>query len=255
MLHTNTVGLQVENSTPTQNNKLQIINSQVFGEFKYILIDEEPYFVARHICEALEYTDITSAYRKLDDDEKLNRKISVAGQNRDVVLVNESGLYSLILGSTKPEAKKFKKWVTSEVLPSIRKNGMYATEVTVDKMLSDPDFAISLLTKLKEEKANRIKVEQEKAQLLHSNKLYTSTELAKECNFKSAIQLNEYLHSKKIQFKQSGTWVLYSDYSNRGWTSIKQTVLDSGKIVYDRKWTGMGREAILNLINKSNAKS
>lgn len=90
-----------------------------------VMVDNVPWFVAKDVCAALELSDVSMSVSKLDDDEKLIQKIFVSGQNRDVVVVNESGLYTLILRSNKPEAKRFRKWVTSEVLPNIRKNGIY----------------------------------------------------------------------------------------------------------------------------------
>jgi len=111
---------------------------------------------------------------------------------------------------------------------------MQAQEILFDR--------IKVLTEQKEKAENQVKI------LVHDfNKLYTTTEISKELNLKSAQELNNFLHNKKIQYKQSGTWVLYSDYSDKNYTSIKETVLDSGKIVYDRLWTGLGRQFILNL--------
>ena len=110
---------------------MQALTEFQFGDKEIrVVVDEttnEPLWVAKDICEVLEYKDTGVALRKLDDDEKLTRKIYASGQNREMACVNESGLYTLILRSNKPEAKKFKKWVTSEVLPSIRKTGSYST--------------------------------------------------------------------------------------------------------------------------------
>jgi len=112
--------------------------------------------------------------------------------------------------------------------------------------------AVALL----EEEIFELRLENEKANnqikmLVHDfNKTYTTTEIAKELNLKSAQQLNSILQDKKIQYRQNGTWVLFSNYSYKGYTSIKETVLDSGKIVYDRLWTGSGRQFLLNLIQE-----
>lgn len=100
-------------------------------QLRTVLIDDEPFFLAIDICRSLNLKDSNVALRKLDADEKLIRKLYVSGQNREVVLVNESGLYHLIFKSTKPQAKLFRKWVTSEVLPQIRKTGSYAKGVTL----------------------------------------------------------------------------------------------------------------------------
>lgn len=107
----------------------QLIKHPQFGAVRIETINKEPWFCGKDICESLNYSkDTSSALAKLDHDEKLMRKISVSGQNRDVLFVNESGLYALIIRSNKPIAKKFRKWVTSEVLPAIRKYGTYSTD-------------------------------------------------------------------------------------------------------------------------------
>ena len=90
-----------------------------------VVIDDMPWFVAKDVCEVLELSDVSMSVEKLDDDEKLVQKLFVSGQNRDMIIINESGLYTLIMRSNKPEARRFRKWVTSEVLPSINRTGMY----------------------------------------------------------------------------------------------------------------------------------
>ena len=212
------------------------------------LIDNEPYFVAKDVCEALSIEKYRDAVARLDDDERGSLVVDTLGGNQEMTALNESGLYSLIMTSRKQEAKEFKKWVTKEVLPSIRKHGIYATDTTIEKMISNPDFAIQLLTTLKEERAARLEAERRNAVLMHATKTYTATEIAKEIGLKSAIALNNKLADLKIQFKQNGTWVLYSKYADLGYTDIKQSVLDSGRIVYDRRWTQDGRAFILELL-------
>lgn len=100
-------------------------------QVEVVMIDDAPYWVAKDICQILGMSDTEVALRKLDDDEKLTRKIYVSGQNREVWLVNESGFYALIIRSNKPQAKPFRKWVTSEVLPTIRKTGEYKIKPTL----------------------------------------------------------------------------------------------------------------------------
>lgn len=224
--------------------ELQIFQNAGF-QIRGGLINNEPYFVAKDVCEALGYSNTSKSISDhTDEDERYNESLERGGS---LLWINESGLYRLIMRSDKPNAKPFQKWVTKEVLPSIRKHGIYATETTIESMISNPDFAIQLLTTLKEEKAARIEAERRNAILMHATKTYTTTEIAKEIGFKSAIALNNKLAEKKVQFKQNGTWVLYSKYSDLGYTDIKQSVLDSGKIVYDRHWTQDGRAFILGL--------
>ncbi|KIM03021.1 MAG: hypothetical protein KU29_13000 [Sulfurovum sp. FS06-10] len=133
--------------------KLEVFKNAGF-EIRGGLINGEPYFVAMDIAKALGYVDAYSMTRRLEDDEVQNLQIGGFG-NRGVNVINESGLYNAILGSEKQEAKQFKKWVTSEVLPAIRKHGGYLTTETIEKALQDPDTLITLLTQLKAEKAEK----------------------------------------------------------------------------------------------------
>ena len=227
--------------------ELQIFQNSGF-QIRGGLIDNEPYFVAKDVCDMLDYSNVSMTLSKLRDSEKGVKKIYTLGGQQDMLCVTEPGLYKLIMRSNKSEAEQFQDWVTGEVLPSIRKHGIYATDTTIEKMISNPDFAIQLLTTLKEEKAARIEAERRNAVLMHATKTYTATEIAKEIGLKSAIALNNKLAEKKVQFKQNGTWVLYSKYADLGYTDIKQSVLDSGRIVYDRRWTQDGRAFILELL-------
>ena len=130
-------------------NNLRIFKKEGFCEIRTATIDGEPWFAGKDVADIIGYTNTPKAIRDhVDDEDKLNERIVLSGQNREVILINESGLYSLILSSKMPNAKKFKHWVTSEVLPSIRKHGVYA----VDELLAEPDMAIKAFTALKEER-------------------------------------------------------------------------------------------------------
>ena len=220
------------------------VNKELELEVRAVEIDGEGWLVGKDVAEVLGYERADNAIRiHVDDEDKLMHQISASGQSRNMICINESGLYSLVLRSKLPGAKNFKRWVTKDVLPSIRKHGMYAT----DELLDNPDLLIAAATKLKEERAARLEAEKQREKLLHQNKLYTTSEIAKELGLSSATKLNNLLSEKKIQYKQNKTWLLYSKYSELGLVSIKQDVLDNGKIIYDRKWTGKGRDFILNL--------
>ena len=178
--------------------------------------------------------------------ERINGFISEFGNSPLVGkddYIPESLFYQLGMKANNDVAKKFQMWLATEVLPSMRKYGMYAT----DELLDNPDLLIAAATKLKEERAARLEAEKQRDKLVHQNKLYTTSEIAKELGLSSATKLNNLLSEKKIQYKQNKTWLLYSKYSELGLVSIKQDVLDNGKIIYDRKWTGKGRDFILNL--------
>ena len=130
-------------------NEIKIFDNPEFGKVRTMEINGEPYFVGKDVAEILGYKDTSDAMKRhVDNEDKLTRCFTDSGQNREMYIINESGLYSLILSSKLPKAKEFKRWVTSEVLPSIRKHGAYA----VDELLNDPEFAIKTFTALKEER-------------------------------------------------------------------------------------------------------
>lgn len=107
-------------------SNLQIFNNEEFGTIRTLVINNETWFVGKDIADVLEYTNTAKAIRDhIDDEDKLTERIVLSGQNREVIFINESGLYSLILSSKMSNAKKFKRWITSEVLPTIRKTGHY----------------------------------------------------------------------------------------------------------------------------------
>lgn len=131
-------------------NQLQVFNNEELGQVRTVIQGEDVWFIAKDVCEVLEIKNTTVAIQKLDSDEVT--KFNLGGLSGETNIINESGLYSLIMTSRKPQAKAFKKWVTSEVLPSIRKHGAYMTDQVLEQAVTNPDFAIGLLTKLKEEK-------------------------------------------------------------------------------------------------------
>ena len=225
-------------------NGIEVFENPIFGQIRMTMVDDEPMFCLIDVCRALELSNSRIVADRLDEDER--RKLDLPRQG-ETWFVTESGLYAVILRSDKPNAKKFRKWVTSEVLPSIRKHGAYATKDTIDKIISNPDYGIMLLQNLKEEREKREEAERRNAILSHVNKTYTMTEIAKELGLRSANELNKWLSDMHIQYKVNGTWVMYSDYSDKGYEDIKQEVLDSGRVVYHRKITQIGREFIINL--------
>lgn len=228
-------------------NDIQIFNNEQFGQVRVITKDGEPWFVAKDIANILGYSNSRKAiYDHVYTEDKGVTKCDTLGGSQELTTINESGLYSLIFGSKMESAAKFKRWVTSDVLPSIRKHGMYAT----DELINNPDLLIAAATKIKEERQARLEAEKLRDKLIHQNKLYTTSEIAKELGLKSATKLNGLLAEKKIQYKQNKTWLLYSKYADCGYVSIKQDILDSGHIIYDRKWTGKGRDFILNLFEE-----
>lgn len=244
-------------------NELTIFKNEQFGEVRSITKDGQPWFVAADVCKALEIGNPSQAISRLDEDEHFTTLISnesAASGKSNASFVNEAGLYTLVLGSRKPEAKAFKRWITHEVIPSIRKHGAYMTKETLKNCLSDPDFAIGLLNKLKEDEEKITALEAEKAVLLpkasycdvilHSPGLLSVTQIAKDYG-ESAVWLNKILAEEKVQYKHRKEWILYSKYANKGYATSQTGThptsegIDSHLHTY---WTQKGRQFIYELL-------
>lgn len=211
-------------------NELQTFNFEDLP-VRTLTVDEEPYFVGKDVADILGYLKPANAIANhVDDEDKTTTLIQGTGSNykSKAVIINESGLYSLIFSSKLESAKRFKRWVTSEVLPAIRKHGIYATDNVIEQTLRDPDYIINVLTEYKKEKEHNLLLQQQvgelkpKAdyydQILKSKKLITVNAIAKDYGM-SAQALNKILHDLKVQFKQSGQWLLYAKYHDKGYTS------------------------------------
>ena len=133
-------------------NYMEIFKNSEFGSVRTTLIDNQPYFVGKDVADILGYKNNRQAIRDhVDEDDKGVTKWFTKGGAQNLTVINESGLYSLILGSKLPSAKRFKKWVTSEVLPSIRKHGIY----TIDELIANPDLILEATTALKKERESK----------------------------------------------------------------------------------------------------
>lgn len=166
-----------------ENNVLQVFNNPEFGKVRAVTIDKEPWFVGKDVAVALGYERQTKAVVDHVDEEdrrmvdgKTQSQIGIELGQRGGWIINESGMYSLILSSKLPTAKKFKHWVTSEVLPDIRKHGLYAKQSVIDMMLNDPDSCIKLLTEYKKEKQEKERLQ---AELDYSKEWYSIKRVAK----------------------------------------------------------------------------
>ena len=141
---------------------LKVFENPEFGKLTVTEKDNNPWLIGSEVARILGYSNPQKAIRDhVDDDDKLTERIVLAGQTREVIIINESGLYSLVLSSKLPTAKKFKRWVTGEVIPAIRKHGAYMTEDALEKAITEPDFLIRLANELKKEKAARLAAEQQ----------------------------------------------------------------------------------------------
>lgn len=241
-------------------NTPQIFNFEQ-NEVRTILVNDEPYFVGKDVADVLGYSNPQKAIRDHVDLEDKTQNDSFTVNGTAVVLINESGLYSLILKSKLPSAKKFKRWVTSEVLPQIRKHGMYAT----DELLNNPDLLIEVATKLKEERTLRLVAEQKAAEMqpkadyydriLNNKGLVTVSTIAKNYGM-SAVSFNKLLHELGIQFNQSGTWLLYSKFQDKGYTHIEPFDYEdkngNRQVKTRMKWTQKGHIFLYETLKKNN---
>lgn len=248
-------------------NKIQVWNYEG-TEVRTVQIDGEPWFVLADICRELEISNSRMVSERLESDELMSAKLTSGGQRREMTIINESGLYTVILRSDKPQAKPFRKWVTSEVLPSIRKHGAYMTEQTLERALTSPDFLIELATQLKAEQEQRKQLEttvavqeQQIAELqpkasyydvvLNCKDLLSITSIAKDYG-KSGVWLNRYLHQNGVQYKQGQNWLLYQKYAEKGYTSTKTQTFPGADGQQHTKvhtyWTQKGRLFIYDLL-------
>jgi len=202
-----------------------------------VIIDEDnnPLFVASDICAILELTNPTESLKALDDDEKLTSEILRSGQKRKVNLITESGLYSLVIRSNKPEAKVFKKWITSEVLPSIRRHGAYLTDTKIEDVLSNPDLLISLATQLKEERAEKAKLQKTlKNQEAKIDFIDRVLDVEEKIDVGQAAKILELPFGRNILFKklrESGIFFKNrnepkQEYVTRGYFQIKEKFIE-----------------------------
>ena len=220
-------------------NNLQIFNNQQFGQIRVVDVNTTPYFVGYDVALALGYAKPRNAIMQhVDSEDALKQGVSDnQGIVHEMTLINESGVYSLVFGSKLPSAKQFKRWVTSEVLPSVRKHGAYLTDQKVEEVLTDPDTLIKLATQLKAERAEKerlkeqhrlaeeqIKLSQPKVEyyntVLQSDSLIATNVIADQLGL-SAKRLNEILQQRQLIYRQNDTFVLYAKYRGLGYEGYR----------------------------------
>ncbi|RQN33657.1 phage antirepressor [Paraburkholderia tropica] len=237
-------------------NELQTFNFEELP-VRTMNIDGEPYFVGSDVAKILGYLKPANAIANhVDDEDKTTTLIRGTGSNykSKAVIINESGLYSLIFSSKLESAKRFKRWVTSEVLPAIRKHGIYATDSVIERTLKDPDYIITVLTEYKKEKEQNLLLQQEIGELkpkadyvdeiLKSTGTLATTQIAADYGI-SAQKLNKLLHEARLQRKVNKQWVLYSDHMGKSYTESDTIpiVRSDGRedTVLQTRWTQKGR--------------
>lgn len=250
-------------------NELKIFESPVFGSIRTVEIDSTPYFVGKDVAEVLGYSNSRDALAKhVDDEDKGVAKCDTLGGNQELTVINESGLYSLILSSKLPKAKEFKHWVTSEVLPAIRKHGMYATE----ELLDNPDFAIKVFAELKAEREKRKvlestvkeqeqQIQADKPKVVFADAVTTSKtsiligDLAKLLKQNGIAmgqkRLFEWLRSNGYLIKSGSSKNMpIQRYMEQGLFEVKESVVanpdGSSRVTRTTKVTGKGQQYFIN---------
>ena len=250
------------------NNELINFHHEMFGDIRAIERDGEPWFVGKDVAEALGYSNASKAVMvHVDEEDKQKVMLKADSQNGNVVtattLINESGLYSLVLSSKLPQAKVFKHWVTAEVLPSIRRHGAYATAPTIEKIIASPEFGIALLKNLQREQNMRREAEQ-RVRKLQPLADYTAiilacpdtvsvSQVAQDYGM-SAVAFNRILNRAGIQYSVGGQWVLYAAYKDRGLVqsytfNYRHNDGTDGCRMYTR-WTQRGRLFLYDILKK-----
>lgn len=256
-------------------NKLQLFKFEG-NEVRTLKIDDEPYFVGKDVAKILGYKNTKDALAKhVDVEDKLGSQIATSGQRREMTVINESGLYSLILSSKMPNARKFKHWVTSEVLPAIREHGAYMTDEKAFDVVNNKDGLASLLQQAADQlRAKDIQIEEvEKEnknlsiQLEESNKKANYldlilgdptpiliTQIANDYGY-SAVSFNRLLKKLRIQRRVNGQWILYRTYMGKGYTTTKNADYTDRHGNFKTKiytvWTQKGRRFIYDVLKKN----
>ena len=249
-------------------NEVEVFNFET-NEVRTVVIKEEVWLVAKDVAKTLGYSRTADAIKvHVDEEDKGVGKIQTPGGKQSLTLINQSGVISLALSSKLPSARKFKRWVTSEVIPSVLKHGAYMTDKTIEDVLTNPDTIIRLATDLKNERQAKLELQQEKSVLLQQNNemkpkadytdlvlsnkaLVNITFIAKDYGL-SGLAMNKLLHQLRVQYNQSGVWLLYAKHQKKGWTQSETKEVDckdgTKKLVMNTKWTQKGRLGLYNLL-------
>lgn len=249
-------------------NEVEIFKNSEFKDIRTMVINGEPWFIGKDIAENLGYTNTRKAIIDHVDTEDKRDGVTIRdsiGREQTPTFINESGIYSLILSSKLDGAKKFKKWVTAEVLPTIRKHGAYMTPEVIEKTLTNPDFIIGLATELKKAQTrnvfleNEVKILQPKAkyhdEVLNSPNVVAITQIAKDYGM-SAVKMNKLLNDLGIQYKLRNQWLLVQKYSDKGYVKSKtQEYFDTNGNIHTAMttyWTQKGRLFIYETLKQQN---
>ena len=235
--------------------KNQIFKNAEFGQIRTCTVDGETYFVGKDVASALGYTNPQKAIRDhIDEEDKLGERIVQSGQARETIVINESGLYALILSSKLESARRFKRWVTSEVLPAIRQNGRYELQQQVFKM-EEQNRALEIRNAYLEDISAYQKPLTDYARtILSSTQTVTITQIAQDYGF-TAIRFNELLKHLHIQHKVGGQWILYTPYINKGYVQSFSSYFVQAdgevQVKLHTRWTQGGRLFLYEELKKA----
>ena len=225
--------------------KNQIFKNEEFGQIRTCTVEGETYFVGKDVASALGYTNPQKAIRDhVDEEDKLGERIVLSGQNREIIVINESGLYALILSSKLDSARRFKRWVTAEVLPAIRRNGRYELEQHNKQLVLQTRVLESRNALLEEITAQQKPLTDYARTILGSTQTVTITQIAQDYGY-TAIRFNELLMRLRIQHKVGGQWILYTPYIGKGYVQSFSSyfVKSDGEVQVKlhTRWTQSGR--------------
>ena len=251
------------------DNNIQIFNNEELGTIRIVGTSDAPQFCLSDICKILGL-QAAAVTRRLEKDVISIHTLLTSGGYQALNFVTEDGLYDVILDSRKPEAKRFRKWVTSEVLPTIRKHGAYMTKDALERAIAELDFLIQLATTLKEEKAKRLEAEhicknqmlligelEKKVSyldlILSSTSTMTITQIAQDYGM-SGQRMNKLLHGLRIQYKVGEQWILYAEYKDKCYVSSETIHFMTNEGVpcttLNTKWTQKGRLFLYDILKK-----
>lgn len=233
---------------------IQVFTNDAFGTIRTVEHEDKVYFCGRDVVAALGYTNTSKAIQDHCRGVPFRYPIVDAlGRTQEARFITEGDLYRLIFSSKLPAAQDFEAWVVDEVLPSIRRTGMYA----IDELLDNDEFLERAIVQLRAERAKRLAAEQALLEaapkisyydiVLQSDSLLTTTEIAKDYGM-SAKRMNQILHAQGVQFRQSGRWFLYAGFAEQGYTQSKTHEYDEGKTRTHMYWTQKGRLFIYDLL-------
>lgn len=257
----------------TAVSNLQEFHNDQFGNVRIIQENGKPFFCGADVAKALGYKDTVNALKShcKEDGVAFYHLTDSLGRSQKTKFITEGNLYRLITHSKLPSAQQFESWVFDDVLPTIRKHGVYASLETAEKLLGDPDFAIATFTALKKEKelnkalTETINVQQKQIADMKPKATYCDIVLncketvpisvvAKDYGW-SARRMNKWLYEHNIQYKQGGIWLLYQDYSSCGYTQTKTRTFhkkDGEDVIsVQTQWTQKGRMFLYELLKKN----